>query len=64
MSKEYRIFWGHRNAELTGDYILQVITWGKEIMALSKKNTFPSRVRQYPDTKDGILYKTGRVFKK
>ncbi|MBE6835774.1 MAG: MBL fold metallo-hydrolase [Ruminococcaceae bacterium] len=63
-SKEYRVFWGHRNAELTSDFILQVISWGKEIMAFSKKNAFPSRTKQYPETKDGILYKTGRVFKK
>lgn len=64
MSKEYRIFWGHRKAELTSDYILQVINWGKEILAFSKKNAFPSKRKQYPDREDGIIYMTGKVFKK
>ncbi|MBO4339643.1 MAG: MBL fold metallo-hydrolase [Clostridia bacterium] len=64
MSKSYRVFWGHRNAELKSEYILQVITWGKEIMAKTKKNAFPSRKKQYPEREDGIIYMTGRVFKK
>lgn len=63
MSEDYRIFWGHRDAELTGEYILQVISWGKEILALSKKNAFLSRVKQYPERSDGIVYRTGKVFK-
>ena len=64
MSKTHRIFWGHRKPELQSDYILQVINWGKEIMANQTKNAFPSRKKQYPDRIDGIIYKTGKVFKK
>lgn len=33
MSADYRIFWGHRVPQLEREYIAQVITWGKEIMA-------------------------------
>ncbi len=64
MSKNYRIYWGHRNALLKSEYILQVINWGEEIMSFSKKNAFPSKVKQYPEREDGILYRTGNVFKK
>ncbi len=64
MSKTYDVYWGHRKAKLETDYILQVINWGKEIMAFSKKNAFPSKKKQYPDREDGIIYMTGKVFKK
>lgn len=64
MSKSYRIFWGHRNAELTSEYILQVVTWGREILAKTKKNALFSKKKQYPEREDGIIYMTGKVFKK
>lgn len=62
-SKTYRIFWGHRVPELTTEYIGEVISWGKEIVASTKRNTLLYRVKQYPDRPDGIIYRTDRVLK-
>jgi glyoxylase-like metal-dependent hydrolase (beta-lactamase superfamily II) len=64
MSKSYDIYWGHRTPKLESEYILQVINWGKEILGKSRKNAFISKTVQYPDRPDGIIYRTGRVFKK
>lgn len=63
MSREYRIFWGHRVPELSSDYIATVIKWGEEIIENNKNSFFP-KTKQYPDQSDGIIYKTNRIHKK
>ena len=64
MSLSYEVYWGHRTPRLESDYIMQVINWAKEIMADSEKNAFISRKKQYPDRVDGIIYRTGKIFRK
>ncbi|MCR4594566.1 MAG: MBL fold metallo-hydrolase [Clostridiales bacterium] len=64
MSLSYEVYWGHRKPRLESDYILQVINWAREIMAHSKRNAFISRKKQYPDRTDGIIYKTGKIFRR
>lgn len=64
MSGEYDIYWGHRVPKLEKDYISQVINWGKEIMALYKSNAKVSKITQYPRQPDGIIFRTGNIFKK
>ena len=64
MSADYRIFWGHRVPQLEREYIAQVITWGKEIMAKSRGNSKLPKITQYPNRPDGIIYRTDRVFRK
>ncbi len=64
MSLNYSIYWGHRKAKLESDYILQVISWAKEIMANTKKNSLIAKIKQYPDREDGIIYRTSHVFGK
>ena len=64
MSADYRIFWGHRVPQLEREYIAQVITWGKEIMAKSRSNSKLPKITQYPNRPDGIIYRTDRVFRK
>ena len=64
MSEEYRVFWGHRNAELSHGYISQVVKWGEEILSNSKKNTLLPKRRRHPDTDEGIVYRTNTVFRK
>lgn len=63
MSKEYRIFWGHRTPELTTEYIATVIGWGEEILRANKNSLFP-KTRQYPPQADGIIYKTNKIHKR
>lgn len=64
-SLDHRIFWGHRTPELSRDYIGTVIGWGKEILAKSGgKNARFSKITQYPKQEDGIIYRTGNVYKK
>lgn len=64
MSADYRIFWGHRVPQLEREYIAQVITWGKEIMAKSRGNSKLPKITQYPNRPDGIIYRTDKVFRK
>ena len=64
MSLSYTVYWGHRSPQLQSDYILQVISWAKEIMATTKKNSIIPKVKQYPDREDGIIYRTSNVFGK
>lgn len=63
-SSEYDIYWGHRVPKLEREYILQVINWGKEILASYKKNAKVSKITQYPKQTDGIIFRTGNIFKK
>ncbi|MBQ5996134.1 MAG: MBL fold metallo-hydrolase [Clostridia bacterium] len=63
-SLKYKIYWGHRTPRLESDYILQVINWGKEILASHGKNSFLAKTKQYPAREDGIIYKTNKVYKK
>lgn len=64
MSLKYDVYWGHRVPKLKSDYISQVIGWGKEILSIYKKNAKISKITQYPDRKDGIIFRTGNVHKK
>lgn len=64
MSESNRIFWGHRKPELNREYIGKVVKWGEEILRKSGKNAKISRITQYPDVSDGIIYRTGNVYKK
>lgn len=64
MSKEYAVYWGHRSGKLESDYIKQVVIWGREILALYKKNDRISKFRQYPERSDGIIFRTGNIYKK
>lgn len=64
MSKSYSVYWGHRTPKLETQYILQVINWGREILALYKTNSKFSKIRQYPERSDGIIFRTGNVRKK
>ena len=61
MSREYRVFWGHRTPELSREYIATVIAWGKEIIASQKRNSLFPKTKQYPKQTDGIIYKTNKV---
>ena len=63
-SETYRIFWGHRVPELKRDYIGKVIGWGEEILKSADRNARFSKITQYPKQADGIIYRTGNVFKK
>ncbi len=63
-SKTHDIYWAHRVPKLESDYIENVIKWGKEIISNSKKNALLSTIKQYPSQPDGIIYRTGNVFKK
>ena len=63
-SKKFAVYWGHRNPKLESEYISQVITWGKELLEKNKRNSFIGRIKQYPAQKDGIIYKTNKIFKK
>lgn len=63
-SKTYDVYWGHRVAKLTTEYIAQVITWGEELVSKTKKNTLFYSIKQYPKQPDGIIYRTDRVLKK
>lgn len=60
MSKEYRIFWGHRTPELSGAYIAAVIQWGEEIIRNNQNSILP-KTKQYPNQSDGILYRTDKI---
>lgn len=60
MSKEYRIFWGHRIPELSSEYIATVIKWGEEIIKNNKNSILP-KTKQYPEQSDGIIYKTNKI---
>lgn len=62
MSKEYAVYWGHRVARLTPEYIEQVLIWGREIIANTDRNTLFYKIRQYPAQEDGIIYRTDKVF--
>lgn len=65
MSQDYRIFWGHRKPELSHEYIGTVLGWGKELLKVSGgKNAKLSKIAQYPEQSDGIMYRTGHVYKK
>ncbi len=64
MSETHRVFWGHRTPELSREYIGTVVKWGEEILAKSGKNARFSRITQYPKQEDGIIYRTGNVYKK
>ncbi len=64
MSEEYDIYWGHRVPKLERDYIKQVISWGEDIFALYKKNAKISKITQYPKCTDGIIFRTGNIYKK
>lgn len=64
MSSEYEVYWGHRVAHLSKEYIGTVIGWGEEILKTQKKNAVISKTVQYPNQADGIIYKTGNVYKK
>ncbi len=64
MSKKYSVYWGHRREKLETDYIRQVLQWGREILALYKQNSKISKIAQYPDRSDGIIFRTGNVYKK
>lgn len=63
-SNDYAIYWGHRVARLTKDYIGTVIGRGEEIIKNQTKNALFSRTKQYPNQPDGIIYRTGNVHKK
>lgn len=63
-SCDYRVYWGHRVANLTKEYIGTVIGWGEEILKHQKKNATISKITQYPAQPDGIIYRTGNVYKK
>nr|MDE5601752.1 hypothetical protein [Clostridia bacterium] len=63
MSKEHRVFWGHRGPELSSEYIATVIKWGEEIIRNNKNSVFP-KTKQYPNQSDGIIYKTNRIHSK
>lgn len=60
MSKEYRVFWGHRKAELSSEYIETVIRWGEKIISNNKNSIIP-KVRQYPEQSDGIVFRTDKI---
>lgn len=64
MSENYRIFWGHRTPELKREYIGTVLKWGEDILEKSGKNAVFSKITQYPKRPDGIIYRTGNVYKK
>lgn len=64
MSKSYDIYWGHRKEKLETDYIRQIMAWGREILALYPENKKLSRIKQYPERSDGIIFRTGNVHKK
>ena len=60
MSKEYRIFWGHRKAELSREYIKNVVSWGEEIIKNNKNSIMP-KIKQYPNQSDGIVFRTDKI---
>ncbi len=64
MSADYDVYWGHRTPKLQKEYIRQVIIWGKEITALYGRNAKISKITQYPKRPDGIIFRTGNIFKK
>lgn len=64
MSAEYDVYWSHRTPRLTHEYIGQIVLWGEEILKKHKKNAFISKTAQYPKQRDGIIYRTGKVFKR
>lgn len=65
MSADYRIFWGHRKPELDRTYIEKVLNWGKHILIIQGgHNDKRSKIKQFPDQSDGIIYRTGNVYKK
>jgi hydroxyacylglutathione hydrolase len=64
MSITYKVYWAHRKAELTSEYIGTVLGWGRDLLEIRRKNAKFSTVRQYPKQPDGIIYRTGNVFGK
>ena len=63
MSKEYRVFWGHRKAELSSEYIATVTKWGKEIIKNNKNSIIP-KIKQYPNQSDGIVFRTDKIHRR
>lgn len=64
ISLTHDVYWGHRTPKLESDYIAEIIGWGKEILKNTKRKSLFYGVKQYPSRKDGIIYRTDKVFKK
>lgn len=64
MSLTHSVYWGHRIPKLESEYIAEIISWGKDVISHTKRNTLFYSVKQYPKRKDGIIYRTDKVFKK